>query len=233
MKQVTLLLTSILLISSLPGCCRLVDWGKRTFYQGDTVETHTQEVRRYIRSVSVHNQFSTAGMFDALWLSDQVRTIYANLHSYRLSKDVEQAKTFLWRQLEENKHYISFYVLSLYDMPLGGIYDNWMVRLCVNNQIYMPVSIKIVDLMPEYRVFLACELSRFKTVYEVKFNAIDIDDNPIVNASTRFIKLCFKSTEKSVDLTWYINARGIVQNAPCLPHDQPYTMREKPYTCFK
>jgi len=217
-----------LVLITLPGCCRYIEWGKRTFYQGKNLPSNTALVRRYIRSVNVYTQFATSAIFDALWLSDQVRTAYTHVHSVRLAKDSEHERTFLWRQLEENNHFISFYVLSLYDVPLGGSQDDWSVSLIIKDQFYAPLEITVVDLPPEYRVFMSREVSRFKTAYYITFNAENLEGNPLIDETVCELCLQFRSTQKSVTLSWKIDQRGELQKPYCISRDEPYTMKDGP-----
>jgi len=221
----------ISLLVLLPACCRYVDWGKRNVYQGIEVCDESANVRRYLRSVSIYSQFSTCAMFDVLWLSDAVRTTYACVNSARLGKDEEHARAFLWRQLEENKHYITFYVLSLYDVPLDGANATWAVVLKINNNEYIPADIKAIELAPEYRSFLACELSRFKTAYEVTFDARAVEGQPLIDQSTRQIILELRSVKKRARLIWYISSDGRVVSPYCIPYDEPDTLQDWPGTC--
>lgn len=230
MKRMVLLVSFLsLMISFLPGCCRYINWGRRSFYQGETPETSCASlVRRYIRSVNVYSQFSTAAIFDALWLSDDVRTAYARVRDRRFCKKEEQREAFLWRQVEENNHYITFYVLSLYDNPLGNPNDEWTVALSIGSQLLEPFEIKTVDLPSEYRAFLARELSRFKVVYQVAFDAHDAQGKRFIDESVSKISLRFKSPNKCVALSWRIDSEGQVVHSFCGSPAEPYEMVDGP-----
>jgi hypothetical protein len=227
MKHTGISIISIaILMVLLPGCL-YIDWGKRNFYQGSEVVDYTPDVRRYLRSATVYNQFSTCAFFDALWLSDNVRTIYAKVHSQRVGKDVEHARAFLWRQLEENKHNLTFLVLSLYTIPLDTEMAAWSLVLCINGKTIMPASIKAIDLAHEYTVFLANELSRFKVAYEVNFNVIDADGNSILK-DARELVLQFRSVKKEVSLHWKLTGAGDVYSPYCITPDEPSTLVDGP-----
>ena len=73
-----------------------------------------------------------------------------------------------------------------------------------NNQIYYPAEIKYVDLNPEYKLFFGPLMSRFKNVYQVRFDAKDVEGQPIVTPFSKDIQLCFRSTKKDVALLWQL-----------------------------
>jgi len=190
------------LLPMLPGCGRLVDWAKESFYQGDELYDYSNMPRQFLRWVSVYDQFETLGIFDALWLSVPVRASYARLHACRHGKSVEHEKAFLRRQLEENKHFIVFYVLSLYSKPLDNEDTAWSLFLEVNGKHYAPTEIKATDFAPEYRFFFGKRLSKFKIPYLVRFNAYDVENRPIITKGAERIRLIFRSVEKEVALSW-------------------------------
>ncbi len=130
----------------LPGCGRLIDWGKKNFYQGEDFDNDRKMVEPFVRSVTIYDQLSTRAHFDAIWLSDQVRTAYTDLHSARLAKSEEHKQAFLRRQFEENNYFISFYILSLYEIKLGDPESKWSLFLEVDGKTYHAIELKVVEL---------------------------------------------------------------------------------------
>lgn len=191
---------------TLSGCGRVVQWGKDNFYQGEDVKKYSQVSRDYLRSVVAYDQFMTQAVFDAIWLSDAVRTAYVDLFALRTGKSDEQKNMLLRRELEENNHYITFYVLSLYNIPLGDPLGDWSVYLKIDDAIYQPTEIKYVDLNSEFQSFFGRFFSRFKTPYQVKFDARDVDCNPIITPKVNRVQLYFRSIKKEVQLTWNVDA---------------------------
>jgi hypothetical protein len=195
----------------LPSC-RIVDWGKDKFYQGNQLDKNEEIAHRYMRSVTVYDQFETKAMFDALWLSSEVRTLYADLHSRKHGKLAEQKNNFLRRQLEETTHYLSFFVLSLYEVPLGEKDVDWSLFLRANDRTFFPTEIKSIDLVPEYRALFGKRMSRFKLAYRVKFDAQDVEGNPAITRDTKQLTLYFRSVEKEVSLVWELDEHSVVVN---------------------
>jgi len=199
------------LLAVLPGCGRLIDWGKEIFNQGQEVDEINKRVKNYIRSIKVYDQFTTRGIFDVIWMSDEVRTAYADLYAFRQGKSDEHTKAFMRRQLEENKHTISFYVLSLYEVPLGEANSEWNLILKVNEAEFGPIEVKKIELPHEYRIFFGPDhYTRFKEPYIVKFNAKDVDDNLIIGPNTKTLELLFRAVDRRVVVCWTLDEKGNV-----------------------
>ena len=187
MKRMIHVYAAAVMLLLLPGCGRFIDWGKSNFYQGEQVDNYRCDIKPYIRSVTIYDQFTTRAMFDALWLSDEVRLSYVDLHVSRQGKDEERKNSLLRRQLEENNHYLSFYVLSLHEEKLGDPDSEWSMFLRVNDEFYQPMEIKEIELPYEYQIFFGKLWNRFKVPYLVRFSANDADDVPLITSQTEAI----------------------------------------------
>lgn len=188
----------------LPGCGRVMDWSQKTFVQTPSLQASISAAQKYIRSVSSYDQLTTRARFEVLWLSDDVRINYANLYALKFGKTEEQRKTFLRRQLEENNHFISFYFLSLHDLPLGEANSEWTLFLSIDDKNYAPIEIKTVELTPEYTYIFGKKYNRFKVPYSVKFDAKDINDQFLITPETKNIKLYCRSVDSEVVFVWDI-----------------------------
>lgn len=208
MKYVALRVFLILFyLIIMPGCGRLVDWGKDTFYQGESLPINTVVAQRNVRSIAVYDQFTTCAIFDALLLSDDVRTAYADIYMRKLGSNQDKYNAFLRRQLEENKHYLSFYVLSLYEKPLGEATSEWMMFLRIDGVDMVPFEVKSVDISSEYQLLFGKRFNRFKVAYSVKFPIRDRDGNFLINPQAQKIALVFRSMDKETLLTWDMSSR--------------------------
>ncbi len=188
----------------LPGCGRVIDWGLQTFEQAPSLEASIVQAQKYIRSVTLYDQLTTRARFDALWLSDNVRFNYANLYALKFGKTEEQKKVFLRRQLEENNHFITFYVLSLYEHPLGDVNSEWALFLEVDGKHYAPIEVKSVELSPEYIYIFGKKYNRFKVPYSVKFDAKDINDTFLITPETKQITLYGRSLNSQATFVWEV-----------------------------
>lgn len=196
-------------LAIIPGCGRLIDWTKDHFNQSNTLDVDRDIAKRYLRSSVVYDQFSTVAMFDALWLSDEIRTLYTDLYVRKNGRGEQQRKAFLRRQLEENNHYISFYVLSLYDVPLMSENQgcaNWSLFLRVGEHDFFPIEIKSVELPPEYRDMFCKRFNRFKSAYRIKFEATDIEGNLILAPGVKQMAFYFRSIEKEAVMVWLLDS---------------------------
>jgi len=209
MKVVVIKIRNISIIAAivllLPGCGRVFDWGSKSFNQVPPADPDLVTVaQEYIRSITTYDQLTTRARFDVLWLSDAVRKNYTNLFISKFGKTEEQRKTFLRRQIEENNHFISFYILSLYDYPLGDPNSEWTLFLTIDGKNYAPIEIKTVELAPEYIYMFGKKYNRFKVPYSVKFDAKDINDQPLITSETKNITLHCRSIASEVTFVWDI-----------------------------
>jgi hypothetical protein len=194
----------VVLILLLPSCGRIIDWGERNFAQVPSLQAEITQAQKYIRSVTMYDQLTTAARFDALWLSDDVRFNYANLYALKFGKTEEQKKVFLRRQLEENNHFLTFYILSLYEYPLGDTSSEWTLFLNIDGKNYSPIEIKAVELAPEYMYIFGKKYNKFKVPYGVKFDAKDINDQFLITPETKNITLYCRSLKSEVTFVWDI-----------------------------
>lgn len=194
---------TVLIITLCAGCQRYIDWAKGNFYQGENARWYDPNITHCaVRSVTVYDQFDTLAMFNALWLCDEVRTAYADAYAFKRGKSVEQKNAFLRRQLEENCHFIVFYVLSSQNISLSGSEAVWAIMLEVNNNVYAPVEVKRIELCPEYKTIFDTHFNRFKVAYQVRFDAKDAEGNLLLCQGVQELILRLRSVQKEVALTW-------------------------------
>lgn len=186
-------------------------------YQGHEKELAVVSARSALRSVTVYDQFALLGKFDALWLSDSVRSTFARMYALKWGKSPEQAEQFVARQQEENRRFISFYLFYPFDlMPLGMIDSVWSIFLQIDGKTdrsYPPLEIKTIELSPEYQHMVGSVYTRFKQVYELKFDATNSDDQQLISPNTKQIALCFRSVTKEVSLVWQLHDGELVLSA--------------------
>lgn len=194
------------LIVLLPSCGRVIDWGMSNFYQGEERVYERSIISKYLRSKRIYDQLDTVGMFDALWLSPPVRTLYADMVSGVHGKNEERHNAFLRRQLEEARHFISFYVLSTYGIPLGDSTSQWVITLRINGVYYTPIELRAVELPLEYKSLFGDHFNRFKLPYLIKFDARDIEGNSLLNYADD-IAIVFRSIDKEAVLVWRVDVQ--------------------------
>lgn len=220
MKRSSFVLTGLCSLLLLSGCHTVVQWGKKSFYQGQSVDGQRRKVARYVKTVRVYDQLTTEGIFDVLWLSDEVRTAYADVIAIRQGKTDEARAAFVGRQKEENKHFITFYVLTLSDMPLGTAHSKWAITGNIDGTCIVPLEIKRIDLPPEYKVFFGTRWNAFKTAYQVKFDARDRDNKPRITNLTPFVELKCVAITREVSLIWDLEQLRAKQDADRIRGEQ-------------
>jgi len=188
----------------LPGCGRIIDWGKKSVDQGKDVENELKSAKDTISSSRIYDQFTLAGAFDTLWLNDDVRSLYSDLYAKKRGKTESEKNLILRRQLEENNHFISFYVLCPADFVLGEKDSDWTVLLRVDGNCFAPTEFKKVELSPEYKLMFGKKMNRFKIAYVLRYNAKDIEDRLLIQSSTKMVDLVFRTTKKEIVQSWEV-----------------------------
>jgi hypothetical protein len=188
----------------LPSCGRVIDWGVQNFYQGKDVTDVTDQVVPFIRSITIYDQLETKAIFDVVWLSDEVRTAYSKLHALREGKSEEKFQAILRRQLEENNHYITFYVLSTHEVPLGIARSQWSFFLRLNDSEYHPYEVKTIDLPYEYQIFFGKRWNRFKVPYVMRFKPMSDDERRVLTDTINKIELVARSAQKEHVFVWQV-----------------------------
>jgi len=204
MKECSLLFCVGILIL-LPGCSSdLIDLGKKTFYQGDSLSIDLAKPQKYIRSVSVYDQFTLIASFDVLWLCPEVKEFYTSVIVRNLAKNDQQKEILIARNKDELKHFISFYIVTPYDIVLGDHLSSWFVLLKIDDSLYHPIEIKSIELHPLYGAIFSKRVMRFCNVYQIKFDARTLEDVPIIKSTTKDISLLFRSIDKELAVSWLI-----------------------------
>jgi hypothetical protein len=214
-RQAAGFLIILFTLSLLPGCCRYICWGESIVPQNRLDADCYCYALRYIRSLHIYDQLNTVAHFDALWLSDEIRTTYAQLYSDKRMLPEERYEATLQRQYEENQHYVSFIVLAaISDSHAGLLSDKsslWGISLDIGGIIYQPAEIKIIELLPEYRILFGKTWTKFKTPYLVRFDATGANGNHILDGYCGEVILLFASPCREPEcMKWLINGEGCV-----------------------
>lgn len=196
----------IMTVGMLPGCVKYHKILQSEVPQGQSQPEHGEVAQTYLRSCSFYDQFQTLAIFDVLWLSDQLKTTYVKMQSERCGKDEQASEALLRRQLEENKHWISFIMLTdirdkLY-VALSEKDSAWSVFLqTVDGEKVQPISIKEIELEPEYQYFFGSRFNLFKKSYLVKFPAKPLDGTAYLDRGNSF-KMTIASTKRVSSVEW-------------------------------
>ncbi len=199
----------IFLIATLPGCgSRFTDWSAEHVEQGVVRGVPKDQVLTYLRTIRIYDEFSTVGIFNALWLADDVRQAYVDVHSAKFTLDQSAKDGLLRRQLAENDNFISFYLFSYIPSSTASLTDKnnpWTVKLKINGKSYEPKSLETAELSPEYNMFLSRIINKHKNIYLVKFALKDEEGNSIINSKTRLLELRLSTVDRSTSLIWHLD----------------------------
>ena len=157
LPNIIFILPILLLLS---GCGkRFVNWGKETFNQADevSVKSSIDVARKYVKTVRLYDEFTTLGIFDVLWLSDDVRRAYTQLYTTKRGLDEQTYQSIEQRQLAINNHRISFYVLAYQPHEpklklLDNAESNWSIYLKNNKLTLLRFSL-LLSTMYNYFTF--------------------------------------------------------------------------------
>lgn len=199
------LMIGVVTFGLLPGCIKYHRTLPAEFPQGQEKQDYRGITAEYVKSARVYEQFVTRAFFDALWLSDEVRVAYAKLHCGKRGKSVEDTDAFIDRQREENNHWSVFYVLAdVRDRQGTSLSDKnapWTFYLKIGDYKTAPLSVKEVDLEPEYQRLFGKQFNLFKTAYMVKFPVRKVSGKHKVKLSDD-VQLVIESVDKLVTLSW-------------------------------
>jgi len=209
MNIMTIMRNSLLVgvLGFYAGCLKYHDLVKSEFPQSKTQPDKHDVAYRYRRTALVYDVFQTKAIFNALWLSDEVRTAYVDVYGGKRGMDEQAKEEVLKRLLEENKHWLNFYVLAEMNdktyTSLSDKYASWTLFLTVDHdKKIVPESIKEVDLEPEYQLMFAKTFNLFKTAYLVKFPLKGELADRYARGAIKNIQLVVSSTYKERAMVW-------------------------------
>jgi len=221
-KNISLVLSLALFV--LPGCVKYYDVIKSEFPQAEEYEDHREIAHNYIRSKPLYSEFRTEAFFDVLWLSDEARSAYVDRLSTKRGHNQTTRNTILKRHLEENKHWISFYVLA--DLrtnthaSMSEKNSYWTVYLKhADGTKIEPLEIKEVDVEPIYRGFFGYRFNQLKTAYNVKFPARDLDGKQYFSSKDP-LTLVISSPHRSAPFVW--DPKDFKRSEDLLPDEDYY-----------
>lgn len=216
MKQSNLVyrVWALLSLCAVLSGCRYKTWGESVFSQGCKLDRFQEATCQFLRTVHLYDQFTTVGNFEILWLSNEVRTVYSKLYAQQHCYNGERYKVFLRRQLEENNHYITFYVLASIPHSRGAMLTDenteWAICLEIDGVSYTPTRIKTIELKPEYKHLFSRAYTHFKTPYIITFEARDVEGNPLIHATGQTIRLHFNTIGKTDFAEWQTLSDGTI-----------------------
>jgi len=197
----------------MTSCVKYTDLVQSEFPQGNKQIDKRVVAQRYRRSSILYNEFETSAIFDALWLSDELRTAYVDLYSTRRGMSQDAQEAMLKMQLEENRHWITFVLLAdVRDktfVSLGDTGASWTAYVEVDGKKFVPAEkkdgVKEIELEPELQQFFGKtyrSFTSFKTAYQVKIPVDSELAGRIASGGIKDLKLVVSSPYKKGVLEW-------------------------------
>lgn len=198
------------------------------FHQGHDQNDERNALDGNKKKVAIYDEFITKAIFDVLYLSDSVRIAYVNKHVQKKGLDDSTKKRLLSTELEQNKNWIKFYILSdIRDKEhdsLTAKNSTWSLFLRFNDETNVqPLSIKEVELPPEYQYFFGSRFTLFQRYYEVTFPAKNLNNRSYIRDKTPF-KLFFSSSYKETALIFN-------EDIPVITEEKKEPVPEKKVIC--
>jgi hypothetical protein len=201
-------LVGMLLVTS--SCVKYHDLIKSEFPQGGRLYDQHVIAQRYRRSITLYDDFRTKAVCSALWCSDEWRTSYVDVYGTKRGLSAEAQEEMLKRQLEENKHWITFYLLAdVRDKTftsLGDTITAWSVYAEVDGKKMVPArkkqGIKEIELEPEIQLFFGPTFNLFKVAYIVRIPINDEIAGRIARRDIRSLKLVVSSSTEYCTMEW-------------------------------
>lgn len=199
-KKLFLFLVSALFL--FPSCIRYYKVSNIEFHQGYDHGDEREALDGNKKTVAIYDEFMTKAIFDVLYLSDSVRLAYVNKYCEKKGSDNFAKERMIDREVELGKHWITFYVLAdVRDKKHVSLTDknsSWSLFLRLENKMTIPpLSIKEVDLQPEYQYLFGSMFNSFKRSYEVKFPAKDLNNENYFNNDELFQLVVSSSYKES------------------------------------
>ena len=190
------------------GCAKYHEFINKEVPQAEHHEPSNSTIKKYLRSLTLYEGFETKARFDGLLMSDEIRLVHTALHSERVGQNKEEREGFLLRQLDENNHWISFYLLA--EIPDHGhisLTDKnsaWALHLeSPNGYRIAPESVKEVELSPDIRVLFGHRLTPFKKIFQVKFPVKNLAGNSFFAPGDEMVLVCAGAGIRG-SLTWMV-----------------------------
>lgn len=222
-RRIFTVVTLFQFIFLLSGCNKIVDWGKANFEQASKyAQDFIRAAQVFIRSNVIYDEFTIVATFDTLFLTDQMRMLFVDYHKQHHGLTDEQESIMRKRLINENKYFISFYVVAtqkqhIYENDktlftgsyqknseiLGSKDATWNIRMKVGNKEYLPESIRIADLPMEFRAFFGTRLDQFSYVYLVRFAVQDAQGHLIFEPGKKYnVVLKYTSAIYKAEALW-------------------------------
>lgn len=204
-------------LSLVSGCgSRYINHAKETFKQADIYEIDLKKARSFIRSEKEYDQFTTVGLFDVIWFSEDVQEAYRKIKLERFGVFDDKAQKQLDDNIENANKFITFYLLLppkdvqdiIYTHFDGVTYSqsnvDWNAVIEIDGKRYSPKEFIFErELDPELAYIFGKSANRYRSIYIARFET-DINGTKIINKNTKQLKLILRTTKYSIPFIWQL-----------------------------
>lgn len=204
-------LSLLLIILTLTGCRRYVDWASAQFDQVVHRDAHDDVIDPYVQSIDQYDGFTTVGHFDVLWYAQPVVRWYFKQYGDRVGECSEAWKKLRNEQNIEQQQRIVFYVLMPYAdttyKPQLSIEKSdismWYPVLYIDGTEHQPIEIKkITRVQPELaQIFASRYDPHYRTLYYVAYKRCPNEREDYL-AHAQDICLVLRSESYKVEACW-------------------------------
>lgn len=209
MKRFITIVGIAALLVGFSGCSRYVTWPADVFFQGTCEDQLCACIKNYLRSIRMYDQFSTRGLFDILWLSDQVQEAFVLTRASKKHLMPEQTALLRERERKAFDGYTVVYMFAplAYDSAssLTHPQSRWSVVLARGDSIIQPYDIINIELGPEYRACIPAHCMRARTAYQVRFAGAPLP--------AEYMKIIISDATCKASAEWKFDACGAI----CVP----------------
>lgn len=190
------------MLITTPACIKTYNIVKTESPQGKANGSRYVASETHRREAKVYNEWMTHAVFYTIPMFDDVREELSRLHCTRMGKDEDFYKSYLRRQLEENKYWFTFHVLADVRSENHDILSDkdseWSFYIeKLDGTKILPQVVEMIDLNPEELAMWGPTYTNFKTSYIVKFPSKDFLAKKDVKSEDKIIdKEVVSSTEK-------------------------------------
>lgn len=195
---------SVLLL--LSGCSTVINWVRQEVPQSCQIKTEILECPD-IQTLTLYDQFTLLGEFDVLWVSNKIKRLFVDMRAEHLSFSESKKSILLKNELEENKHFATFYILSLFTIPLASR-SEWNITLSVDGEKYTLIELLPVELPYEYQYLFAYRYNNFKQAYKARFSMMRDSQSVDIQSAGQEMVMTFHKLDTSVSkkdhgfITW-------------------------------
>lgn len=198
----------------LSGCSRVNRFLNKQFFESCRPCDYIKGAHDSIRTIKLYDQFSTVGIFTALWINEKVTEAYQKAYNQQRNLPLDSPVDI---PIDLNNNQQKFYIIGYQPKIEGSVFDvcddnnsSWHLSIEFNNKYFKPVSIKPVKADRILEAILRPYHNRFNELYEVTFNL------DLTNYQNYELKMNFSSLDAIGTVLWIVKNNTLLM-PDCAP----------------